>query len=180
MTHKTTTRVSFILFLAMLVALLAGCGDKIPVFSAETSIYYSAGDSKEWAYGNQQKEFPGDENCYVRINSILTSDIKDGIDTEITVTYRFTCNGDFHIELSDGIANETKEVADGVIEVTRTLLAQKEKKAKDDIVIFQYVPNGSGSVTIEVIYDDQVDARYDQRNTVYFSGQAADIEAGIH
>lgn len=180
MMHTTKSRVSLILLIALLVAVLAGCGEKTPVFSAETSIYYSAGDSKEWAYGNQQKEFPGDENCYVRINSILTSDIKEGIDSEITVTYRFTCNGDFHIELSDGIANEAKEVEDGVIEVTRILLAQNEKNAEDDIVIFQYVPNGSGSVTIEVIYDDQVDARYDQRNTVYFSGKAADVEAGIH
>ena len=39
----------------------------------DTTIHYSAGDSKEWAYGNQQKEFPGDENCYVRINSIPVS-----------------------------------------------------------------------------------------------------------
>ena len=163
-----------------LIAMLSGCGEKAPVFSAETSIYYSAGDSKEWAYGNQQKEFPGDENCYVRVNSVLTSDLKEGIDTEIGVTYRFTYTGDFHIELADGIASEAKNVGDGVIEVTRTILAQKARKENDDIVIFQYVPHGSGSVVIEVIYDDQVDARYDQRNTVYFSGNAADIEAGIH
>lgn len=180
MMRKSKAVISTILLLVMLLSLLTGCGEKIPVFTADTSIYYSAGDSKEWAYGNQQKEFPGDENCYVRINSILTSDIKDGIDSEITVTYRFTCNGDFHIELSDGIANEAKEVKEGVIEVTRTILAQKDKNPKDDIVIFQYVPHGAGSITIEVIYDDQVDNRYDQRNTVYFSGKAADIEAGIH
>ena len=56
----------------------------------------------------------------------------------------------------------------------------KEGNTKEDLVIFQYSPDGEGSVTLEVIYDDQVDARYDVRNTVYFSGKAADIEAGIH
>ena len=180
MKTKTRSLVSALALVVLLVSMLTGCGDKTPVYSVDTTIHYSAGDSKEWAYGNQQKEFPGDENCYVRVNSVLTSDLKEGIDTEIGVTYRFTYTGDFHIELADGIASEAKNVGDGVIEVTRTILAQKARKENDDIVIFQYVPHGSGSVVIEVIYDDQVDARYDQRNTVYFSGNAADIEAGIH
>jgi len=166
--------------LLILATLLTGCGDKTPVYSVDTTIHYSAGDSKEWAYGNQQKEFPGDENCYVRINSIPVSDIKEGIDHEITVTYKFTCKGDFHIEISDGIAAEKTSTETGVYEFTRTILAQKEKNTEDDIVIFQYVPQGAGSVTLEVIYDDQVDARYDERNTVYFSGNPADIENGIH
>lgn len=171
---------SVLALLVILTTLLTGCGEKTPVYSVDTTIHYSAGDSKEWAYGNQQKEFPGDENCYVRINSIPVSDIKEGIDNEITVTYKFTCEGDFHIEISDGIANENTSTEAGVFEFTRTILAQKEKNTEDDIVIFQYVPQGAGSVTLEVIYDDQVDARYDERNTVYFSGNPADIENGIH
>ena len=88
--------------------------------------------------------------------------------------------GDFHIEISDGIAKENTSTDAGIFEFTRTILVQKEKNVEDDIVIFQYVPQGTGSVTIEVIYDDQVDARYDERNTVYFSGEPADIENGIH
>ena len=171
MKTKTRSLVSALTLVVLLVSMLTGCGDKTPVYSV---------DSKEWAYGNQQKEFPGDENCYVRINSIPVSDIKEGIDHEITVTYKFTCKGDFHIEISDGIATEKTSTETGVYEFTRTILAQKEKNTEDDIVIFQYVPQGAGSVTLEVIYDDQVDARYDERNTVYFSGNPADIENGIH
>jgi len=180
MKTKTKSLVSALALVVLLVSMLTGCGDKTPVYSVDTTIHYSAGDSKEWAYGNQQKEFPGDENCYVRINSIPVSDIKEGIDHEITVTYKFTCKGDFHIEISDGIATEKTSTETGVYEFTRTILAQKEKNTEDDIVIFQYVPQGAGSVTLEVIYDDQVDARYDERNTVYFSGNPADIENGIH
>ena len=53
---------------------LSSCGDKTPVFSTETSIYYLAGDNSDWTYGNQQKEFPGDKNCYVRIGSTTVMD----------------------------------------------------------------------------------------------------------
>lgn len=180
MKTKNKSLVMVTVLLVLIATMLTGCGDKTPVYSVDTDIHYSAGDSKEWAYGNQQKEFPGDENCYVRINSIPVSDTKEGIDNEIVVTYRFTCKGDFHIEISDGIAKESTSAESGVYEFTRTILAQKEKNREDDIVIFQYVPQGAGSVTLEVIYDDQVDDRYDERNTVYFSGNPADIENGIH
>lgn len=95
---KRRSIISFFIVLTMLATLLTGCGDKVPTFTADTTIHYSAGDDSERAYGNQQKEFP----------------------------------------------------------------------------------DGEGSVTLDVIYDDQVDDRYDVRNTVYFSGKAADIEAGIH
>ena len=151
-----------------------------PAFSADTTIHYSAGDDSEWAYGNQQKEFPGDEHCYVRIGCIPISDIKEGIDAEIVVTYRFTFSGSCSVELSDGIATRVEGTEAGVIEYTRTLRAMKEGDTKEDLVIFQYSPDGEGSITLEVIYDDQVDDRYDVRNTVYFSGKAADVEAGIH
>ena len=102
------------------------------------------------------------------------------MDAEIVVTYRFTYSGVAKIELSDGRANVVEGTEDGVIEYTRTLRAEKEKDATEDIVIFQYTPNGEGSVTLEVLYDDQVAERYDVRNTVYFTGKAADVEAGIH
>lgn len=167
----------FILFLAVS---LSSCGNKTPVFSTKTSIYYLAGDNSDWTYGNQQKEFPGNKNCYVRIGSTTITDIKSGVDSEIVVTYRFTCSGDCGIEISDGIATLVDGPEDTVIEYTRSLLAQTDKKAEEDIVIFQYSPNGASSVTLEVIYDDQVDTRYDERNTIYFSKEAEDIINGVH
>lgn len=167
-------------FVLFIVFSFVGCNDKTPVFSIETSIYYSPGDNSDWTYGNQQKEFSGDKNCYVRIGSTTVTDIKAGVDSEIVVTYRFTCLGDCNIELADGIATLVNGTEAGVVEYTRTLLAQTEKNAAEDIVIFQYSPSGASSVALEVIYDDQVDSRYDQRNTVYFSKKSEAIENGIH
>lgn len=177
---KSKSIIRFILVLVMIVTMLAGCGEKVPTFTANTTINYMSGDDSDWKYVNQQKEFPGDEHCYVRISCTPITDIKEGIDAEVTVTYRFTYTGVAKIELSDGIAKIVEGAENGVVEYTRTLRANKEKAAAEDIVIFQYTPNGEGSVTLEVIYDDQVEDRYDVRNTVYFTGKAADIEAGIH
>ena len=178
MKHKSV--ISIVLLVAMLTILLTGCGEKTPSYSAQTTINYMSGDDDEWKYVNQQKEFPASENCYVRIGCIPITDIGEGVDAEIVVTYRFTITGDCAIELSDGMATQNKKTDANVIEYTRTLCAAKEKDAEEDIVIFQYNPNGEGSVTLEVIYDDQVAERHDIRNTVYFAGDAADVEAGIH
>lgn len=179
MKRRILSLVSMVLLIAMMLTVLSGCGDKTPKFSADTTIHYSSGEDSEWAYGNQQKEFPGDETCYVRIGCLPISDIKEGEDTEITVTYRFTCTGTCAVKLSDGVAKEA-ESEEGVYTFTRTLRALNSDATKEDIVIFQYTPNGEGSVVLDVIYDDNIDERYDIRNTVYFSGKAADIEAGIH
>ena len=177
---KSKSLIGIILVLIMITTTLVGCADKAPAFTAKTTINYMSGDDSDWKYVNQQKEFPGDEHCYVRISCTPVTDIKEGVDAEIVVTYRFTYTGVAKIELSDGMAKLVEGTEEGVIEYTRTLRAEKEKNAAEDIVIFQYTPDGEGSVTLEVIYDDQVDDRHDQRNTVYFTGKAADVEAGIH
>lgn len=177
---KFKSLISIILVLIMMTTMLVGCSDKAPTFTTKTTINYMSGDDSDWKYVNQQKEFPGDEHCYVRISCTPVTDIKEGVDTEIVVTYRFTYTGVAKIELSDGMAKPVEGTEEGVIEYTRILRAEKEKNAAEDIVIFQYTPDGEGSVTLEVIYDDQVDDRHDQRNTVYFTGKAADVEAGIH
>ena len=177
---KRKSIIGIILILVMMATMLVGCGEKVPTFTADTTINYMSGDDSDWKYVNQQKEFPGDEHCYVRISCTPVTDIKEGVDAEIIVTYRFTYTGVTKIELSDGMANVVEGTEAGVIEYTRTLRAEKEKDAAEDIVIFQYTPNGEGSVTLEVLYDDQVAERNDVRNTVYFTGKAADVEAGIH
>lgn len=138
-------------------------------FSTETTIAYSAGNDNNWSYGNQRKEFPVEDACYVRIGCIAKTDKGKGEDNEIVVTYRFTGTEKCAVNLSDGIAEKVDTEDANVVEYTRTLYAKKEKKATEDIVIFQYVPTeGAESVTLEVIYDDQIEERYDARNAVYF------------
>lgn len=138
-------------------------------YTTETTIAYSAGNDSDWSYGNQRKEFPIEDACYVRIASVAKTDKKKGVDNEILVTYRFTGTEKCSVNLSDGIAEKIDTGDANVTEFTRTIYAQKEKDAAEDIIIFQYVPTEEAeSITLEVIYDDQIEARYDSRNAVYF------------
>lgn len=190
--------------LLMGIVMMTGCGDKgegadtkegaeagdvvveeVSWLSALTTISYSAGDDSNWAYGNQRKEFPDNENCYVRVGSTVISG--KGKNEDVTITYRFTGTENCNVELSDGIAEKVDTGDKNVVEFVRTVTAKKEKNAKEGIVIFQYTPNGASSITLEVIYDDQVATQYDDRNTIYFSGETeeetkedSDIEKGIH
>lgn len=138
--------------------------------SVETSIYYSAGDDNNWVYGNQRKEFPNNEACYARIGStaITTGAFSKGVGDEITVTYRFTGAKNCKIEISDGRATQVETTDSNVIEYMRIITAEKEKNAKEDFMIFRYLPNNAEKVVLEVIYDDQIAEKYEELNTIYF------------
>lgn len=147
----------------------------------QTSIAYSSGDTKNWTYGNQRKEFPNNETCYVRIGStaITTGSFGKGSGDLVEVTYRFTGTENCKIELSDGKAEEITSDDPNVKEFVHTLTAAKEKKAEEDIMIFRYTPNNAESVVLEVIYDDQVAEKFDELNTVYFD-KITDSQNGTH
>lgn len=143
-------------------------------FNANTKVSYSSGSDSNWSYGNQRKEFPQNEACYVRISSTIIAEKNKGVGSEITVTYKFTGAQFCNIELSDGIATQVDSGNPNVIIFTRTINADKEKKASESIVIFQYMPSSNAtSITLEVSYDEHVPAQYDVRNTIYFSKDTA-------
>lgn len=141
-----------------------------PWFSVETSIAYSSGTDSDWSYGNQRKEFSVEKPCYVRIGSSVVANWhwgwRYGEGNAITITYRFTGVKNSHIEVSDGFLNSVPSDDPDVLIYTRTLTAKS--KREEDVVVFRYEPIQEGSVSLEVIYDDQVKSQYDERNTVYF------------
>ncbi|GAP39519.1 hypothetical protein [Flexilinea flocculi] len=189
-----------LVFVAILAIMLAGCGKKdtdgqatgdastkvdteesVSVsqeavveeknfLSVYTNISYSAGNDSDWSYGNQRKEFPNNDACYVRIGSTAITNglLEKGVDDEITVTYRFTGTEKCKVEISDGKATKTETNDPNVVEFTRVINAAKEKAAKENLMIFRYTPNGAESMALEVIYDDQIAEKYDELNTVYF------------
>lgn len=167
----------------ILMVALFGCGKKEAdsdvlseteekdYLSADTSIYYSAGNDGNWAYVNQRKEFPNNEACYVRIGSTIIADggwFNKGVDDEITVTYRFTGVENCEIEVAEGRMTKVDTGDPNMVEFTRVINATKEKDASESVVIFRYMPDGAEKVTLEVIYDDQIAEKYDALNNVYF------------
>lgn len=146
-------------------------------FVAGTNISYSAGSDSDWSYGNQRKEFPQNEACYARISSTVGAEKKKGIGTEVEITYKFTGAKNCKIELSDGIASKIDSGDPDVVIFSRKVNAEKAKKEKESIVIFQYMPNSNAtSVVLEVSYDEHVPAKHDVRNTIYFSKDAKEKE----
>ncbi len=139
-------------------------------YTVDTTVAYSAGDDGSWAYGNQRKEFPKDKSCYVRVGSTAKTDKKSGEDAEITVTYRFTGANGCDIKLTDGIATESVNSDSNVKEFSHVIYTKKKKDASEDVVIFQYQPKDNAEgVTLEILYDDRIEERYDVRNSIYFT-----------
>lgn len=179
--------VCIVVLVVILMMALFGCGKKEAdsdapseteevvkekdYLSADTSIYYSAGNDGNWSYVNQRKEFPNNEACYVRIGSTAIADggwFNKGVGDEITVTYRFTGVENCEIEVAEGRMTTVETGDPNVVEFTRVINAAKEKDSTESIVIFRYLPDGAEKVTLEVIYDDQIEEKYDSLNNVYF------------
>lgn len=135
-----------------------------------TSIAYSTGDTKNWTYGNQRKEFTNNKSCYVRvgITAKSTNLFGKGKGDTVTVTYRFTGTDNCPVQVSDGKATEVNTGDSNVTEFSHIVTVSKKWKAPEDVMIFRYSPNGAESVILEVIYDDQIAEKYDAYNTIYF------------
>ena len=141
-----------------------------PWYSVQTSIAYSSGTDSDWSYGNQRKEFTVTKPCYVRIGSSIVADWhwgwRYGEGKAITITYRFTGAQNCNIEISDGFVTTVESDDPNVLVFTRTLTAKGSHE--EDVVVFRYDPSQVGSVSLEVIYDENIKSQYDERNTVYF------------
>lgn len=138
---------------------------------ASTSISYSDGNQMNWSYGNQRKEFPKNEDCYVRIGSSVFTNktFGKGEGDIITITFRFVGTKDCNVEVSDGMVKEIKN-EENVTEFQFTLDVTKKKNAYESIVIFRYSPKrDADKMKLEVIYDEQIKEKYDQLSTVYFN-----------
>lgn len=134
----------------------------------ETSIAYSEGNVDDWSYGNLRKEFPDKKTCYVRVASALTTDKKKYKGKDVTVTYRFTGTKKCEIKLSEGMVEEVDTGDMNVQEFKGVLYANVKKEAAEEVVIFQYNPNGADEVSLDVFYDDQLAERFDKHSVIYF------------
>ena len=142
-----------------------------PWFEAYTGVAYSSGTDSEWAYGNQRKEFTSSRPCYVRISNSVVAPwhwgYVYGLGNKITITYRFTGTANCQVDVSDGFLTKVETNDPNVIEYTRVIEA-KASREDNNVVVFQYTPSGAGSISLEIVYDSQVNSKYDVRSTIYF------------
>jgi len=159
-------------------ALMSGCGLAKKAHPAEyttkTAVYYTQGGDS-WDYGNQQKEFDANTDCYVRITSMVyAANITASKGDEIAVKYAFSGTDVADVVIADGppMQIEQSEDEENVIVYTYTAKAKDKDDDTEDYSIFKYIPAQDGSVTLSIEYGDEIDENEDWQSTIYFTGTA--------
>lgn len=137
-------------------------------YSVNTAIGYSSDNSDSWEYGDLRKEFSSDLPCYVRLDLTPLTNQMRGVDEEIQATIEFTGLENCDVKSTDGIVTEKKSDDANVAKYAITLMPQKAKKAETATYIFKYEPKQSCDMVMTILYDDNVDPKYDVKSTVYF------------
>ena len=139
-----------------------------PDFSAKTDIVFSEGDTADWNYSHNKREFPIDK-CYSKISTTAITKHFWGKEDEITVYFIFTGTDKCSIESTKGVVDSVDTENSNVTIFKKTLYAAKEKKAETIVSEFKLVPKKACGVRIDVVYDAAVARKYDDSSTIYFT-----------
>ena len=139
-----------------------------PDFSAKTDIVFSEGNSSDWNYSHNKREFPIDK-CYSKISTTAITKHFWGKEDEITVYFVFTGTDKCGVESTKGVVDSVESDNSNVTIFKKTLYAAKEKKAETVVSEFKLVPKKACGVRIDVIYDASVARKYDDSSAIYFT-----------
>lgn len=133
-------------------------------FSAQTQFFYSGDQGK--TYGNQTKEFDVGETVYMKVRIKVESNKRrvDEIGIQLIIPY---------ITAVDAKYFGGTRVTPKLDEINNLTIYDFEVLATRDAdefeIEFQFIPNSSGTISMTLIYDDQVRSSYDKINTVQFN-----------
>lgn len=156
---KRTLTAVFIVVMAMLS--LTACG-KV-TYSAASGFYYS-GD-KGHSYGDGTKEYAVGETVYMKVKFKVTSSQKKTSQVKVVLSIPNVQNVD--AKYMDGqVITPNFDPVDNM--TTYEFTANAAKEASESECVIQFIPNAPGSVTMTLIYDDNVDPSYDIQSTLEF------------
>ena len=161
---KTIQKV-FGLLLAMLLMgiALTGCIGGSKTYAATTGFFYS-GD-KGHTYGDGTKEYEIGETVYMKVRFKVVSSEKKITQVKAVLTIPKVDNVD--AKYMDGqIITPNFDAVNNVTTYEFTINAAKE--ATDSECVIQFIPNAVGSITMTLVYDDNVDPSYDIQSTLEF------------
>lgn len=139
-----------------------------PDYSANTDIVFSEGNSEDWKYSHNKREFPI-EKCYAKVSTSLITKHFWGKEDAAEVYFIFTGAENCSIESTKGVVDNVKSDDSNVIIFKKTLYAAKAKKAETIVSEFKIVPKKACGLRIDVIYDSSVPRKYDDSSTIYFT-----------
>lgn len=150
-----------ILAVTFAISLLTGCGK--PTYKASSGFFYSS--DKGHSYGDGTKEYEVGETVYMKVKFMVTSDKKKSSQVKVILSIPNVDNVD--AKYMDGqVITPNYDAVNNV--TTYEFTANASKKAAESECVIQFVPNAVGSITMTLIYDDNIDPSYDIQSTLEF------------
>lgn len=162
--NKIKKVLASILLVALTVS-LAGCSApwSKTTYTASSGFFYS-GD-KGHTYGDGTKEYAVGETVYMKVKFKVTSNKSKTSQVSVVLTIPNVQNVD--AKYMDGqVITPNFDAANNVTTYEFTANASDEPVEQECVI--QFVPNAPGSVTMTLIYDDNVDSSYDIQSTLEF------------
>lgn len=164
---KRLKNLALILVLALTMASLTGCRET--TYTAASGFFYS-GD-KGHSYGDGTKEYEVGETVYMKVKFKVTSNKKKTSQVKVVLSLPNVDNVD--AKYMDGqVITPNFDAVNNVTTYEFTANAAVESNEQECVI--QFVPNAVGSVTMTLVYDDNVDASYDIQSTLEFVEKKAD------
>ncbi len=166
---KIKKTVVLVLATMMIMTSLTGCGE---VEYKATSGFFYSGD-KGHSYGDGTKEYEIGETVYMKVKFMVTSNKKETSQVKVTLTIPNVENVD--AKYMDGqVITPNFDAVNNV--TTYEFTANASKEAGEQECVIQFTPNAVGSVSMTLVYDDNVDASYDIMSTLEFVEKQEDSE----
>ena len=163
--NKIKRTLAAILLVAVAMVSLAGCS--VPwskaKYTASSGFFYS-GD-KGHTYGDGTKEYAVGKTVYMKVKYKVTSDKSKTSQVKVVLSIPNVKNVD--AKYMDGqVITPNFDAVNNVTTYEFTANASKESNEQECVI--QFIPNAVGSVTMTLVYDDNVDASYDIQSTLEF------------
>lgn len=159
--NKIKNKIVVLLIVVFVMTYLTGCGDT--KYAAVSGFFYS-GD-KGHTYGDGTKEYAIGETVYMKVKFKVTSDSKKTSQVKVVLSIPNVENVD--AKYMDGqVITPNFDAVNNVTTYEFTANAAIESNEQECVI--QFVPNAVGSVTMTLVYDDNVDSSYDIQSTLEF------------
>lgn len=158
---RTKRTLVLLLLIVLSISTLNGCGKT--TYAAKADFFYSVDKGRN--YGNGIKEYAVGETVYMKVKFKVTSDEEKTSQVTVVLTIPNALNVD--AKYMDGQVITPNY--DAVYNVTRyEFTVNASKEAAESECVIQFVPNAVGSITMTLIFDDNVDSSYDKQSTLEF------------
>jgi len=152
-----------LLLLVIIMISLTACSLFSTTYTAASGFFYSS--DKGHSYGDGTKEYAVGETVYMKVKFKVTSDKKNISQVKVVLSIPNVQNVD--AKYMDGqVITPNFDPVNNV--TTYEFTANASKNATEQECVIQFVPNAPGSVTMTLVYDDNIDSSYDIQSTLEF------------